>query len=484
MRFGRIAAMVKERLLKASSPLALHKLFWPDTYFYDKQIEVIESVARNSVTVVVAANKVGKDFVAAWIALTYFLWPTLYGECGQTARVICTSVRSDHLRVLWGELLKHIERCIIPLAGGLLRINKFEIRKIGLDGKLCAQSYIRLTTSKHGEGLSGHHADATLFVADEASGVADVAWDASRGWAKRSLIFGNPVPTRNFFWRLSEGGEGVNVLRITGEDSINVRAGRIVIDGLLTREEYEERRRTWTRERQMVGLDAVFPSEDEMQLFPARLLQAATSRRVEEGHEVFIGVDPGEGVSRTALAVVNRTGLIELIARHTADTSDIVGLVKNVAKRHGVTPENVWFDRGGGGKQIVDLLCKQGWGCNSVGFGEPASPVRFWAGSGRAEATSFVNRRAQMYCVLRQYVESGFAIGAQYTELLRQLSKIPLSWDAEGRYKIPPKRAKSGPSLIEMIGNSPDEADALAVAVWGMHVVLEGEGEEVAGAIM
>ncbi len=74
--------------------------------------------------------------------------------------------------------------------------------------------------------------------------------------------------------------------------------------------------------------------------------------------------------------------------------------------------------------------------------------------------------------------ETSFAIPAEYTELRKQLAPIPLEYDDEGRMKLPPKgrplRIQEGAvtkvtTLTELIGHSPDEADAVALAVQGME---------------
>jgi hypothetical protein len=86
------------------------------------------------------------------------------------------------------------------------------------------------------------------------------------------------------------------------------------------------------------------------------------------------------------------------------------------------------------------------------------------------------NRRAEMYGELRlllnpveelgapNYTPAGFALPGEYAELRRQLSPIPLIYDGEGRLERPPKNKREGAgsrtSLQEMLGCSPDEADA------------------------
>ena len=67
-----------------------------------------------------------------------------------------------------------------------------------------------------------------------------------------------------------------------------------------------------------------------------------------------------------------------------------------------------------------------------------------------------------------------FAISAEYEELRRQLAVMPKETDEEGRAMMPPKNRKPGQdetnrkTLVELLGRSPDEADALVLAVHGM----------------
>ena len=70
--------------------------FFPQYQFYDKQVEILESIRDNDETVVVAGNMMGKDFVAGFAALHFFVTRV-------PCRVVTTSVRDDHLRVLWGR---------------------------------------------------------------------------------------------------------------------------------------------------------------------------------------------------------------------------------------------------------------------------------------------------------------------------------------------------------------------------------------------
>jgi hypothetical protein len=198
-----------------------------------------------------------------------------------------------------------------------------------------------------------------------------------------------------------------------------------------------------------------------------------------------IGCDPGEGVSSTVWVVVDELGVIAVVSEKTADTSVIVGKTAAMIKEYGVEPGRVVFDRGGGGKQHADLLESKGCRVRTVGFGEAVTAEPSYQQQSvadrigqRSERYSYVNRRAQLYGQLRLLLnpahnERGFAIPAEFGELRRQLSPMPLLYDGEGRMRMLPKSKKDPEgterTLQEILGVSPDEADALVLAVDGLQ---------------
>ena len=123
----------------------------------------------------------------------------------------------------------------------------------------------------------------------------------------------------------------------------------------------------------------------------------------------------------------------------------------------------------------------------TVAFGEAVSPMPRRGTAGfqertdqREQRTAYFNRRAEMYGNLRELLDpalgQGFAIPADYTDLRGQLAPIPLTYDDEGRLKLLPKHRREpavggagAKSLTELIGHSPDEADALVLAIHGMR---------------
>lgn len=191
-------------------PMALKGLLWPSVQFYDKQVDTVYSVEECRETIVPAGNQLGKDFV------TGFICPNLFLRCmiaGLTCRIVTTSVAEHHLTVLWGEIGRFLTTSKHPLLakdGGPLVVNHMEVRrKSEMDAKN-PLNYLVGRVSAKGEGLAGHHADVTLAVADEASGVDDQAYSMFQGWAKRMLYIGNcnpPGPGCRFFYESVRGGE-------------------------------------------------------------------------------------------------------------------------------------------------------------------------------------------------------------------------------------------------------------------------------------
>jgi hypothetical protein len=197
---------------KTVDPLRLAKILWPNTYFYRQQREIIYSVWENDETVVPAGNKLGKDYVSGRIVVLFFL-------TRRPCRIITTSAKDDHLRVLWGEIGQAIADSAIGLRwpAGPLIVTHHEIKRT-YKGKICPLSYVRGMVAKADSiaGMQGHHiaspdgSPRTLFIADECSSVPDEYFSMCRTWAQRILLIGNPWPCNNYFYRAVEGDVATN----------------------------------------------------------------------------------------------------------------------------------------------------------------------------------------------------------------------------------------------------------------------------------
>lgn len=496
-------------------PIKFQELFWPDVTFYAKQKEIIQSVLDNDETFVVAGNELGKDFIGGFLALWFFM------STSEEVRVVTTSVSDDHLRVLWAEIGRFIRTSKYPMTvreGGPLIHNHRDIFKV-VNGKRCDISYLIGKVSEKGEGLAGHHAKWTLFLIDEASGVDDLAYTQCGTWGKKAFIFGNPNPCTNFFREAIRGGDIPSecgtffhrkIIKITAEDSPNVRYARaeiaagkvpsdkILVPGVKTYSTYLRHRKLWDKVRQCIGLDAEFYEGADLLLFPpvalnhAVDLDAQSPNRLQRKLRRYMGVDPAEGGDNTCWCIVDRQGLIALISMKTPDTSVITNKTLALMREHKINPEDVLFDRGGGGKQHADNMRRQGYPVRTVAFGETVKPVlkRGMTTFNKKveeeeERYIYKNRRAEMYGIAGLHLDpaekTGFGLPAELIEPKRpdggpslrgQLSPMPRLLDREGRIYLPPKHKPSKTSkevtLIEMIGCSPDEADAFVMSIYAM----------------
>ena len=303
------------------------------------------------------------------------------------------------------------------------------------------------------------------------------------------------------------------VIRIKAEDSPNVRlalaeiaaglkpSGRVLVPGVKQYWEYLSNRRDWDPFQQCVSLDADWYEGDDVLWFPPMWLnlseRAAEKLAGQKRTPKSIGIDTGEGSAETCMCAIDELGIIELKAKRTPNTAVIPGEALAFARElGGVPPENILFDRGGGGFEHACVLRKMGYNVKTVGFGEAPTPPLKRRGvvtqldkrvEEREERYAYISRRAEMHGLLRGRLdprvdEEGkptrqvFAIPRKYEELRRQLAPIPMWYDDEGRLTLPPKGTRSDKkvnpndvTIEKLLGCSPDQSDALILAVFGLE---------------
>jgi DNA modification methylase len=76
-----------------TDPLKFKELCWPDIKLYDKQVDIIYSVVENDETYVPVGNKLGKDFISAFIVIWFF--------CSRSpCRIVTTSATNTQLEAV------------------------------------------------------------------------------------------------------------------------------------------------------------------------------------------------------------------------------------------------------------------------------------------------------------------------------------------------------------------------------------------------
>lgn len=501
---------------KVIDPFEFKKLCWPEITFYDKQIEIIKSFRDNVETIVVAGNKLGKDFVAGFLSLWFF--------CSRRpARVVTTSVNGDQLEdILWGEIRRMIQESEIELP---IEYNHMKIRQKNNRGLLIPNAELVGRVCRQSEGLLGRHSTSgfkatgdsiprTAVIFDESSGIDDETYKSTLTWSKRRLAIGNPFTCNNFFKAAVKDGDiprpnGKGYIRkiihVAAEDSPNIKLARreisqglepsnkIVIPGVKAYDELEENLATWDEELISIGIKGEFYEGDQIKLYPESMLDKAhevadTLAKIPLSQRTgrrTMGIDTAEGRDSTVYTVVDRRGIIKQVEEKTPDTSVIAERTIFLGNTYGVNSSDWVFDRGGGGKQHADYLRKMGYEPDTVGFGESVSDAnKFKRGMKTEKQRTEVeenryqakNRRAQMYALLRfELLDLGFnpdsfGIPRAYKDLIDQLRLLPLLRDSEGRLFLPPKDKPSptykGDTIKKILGRSPDHSDSLVLATY------------------
>lgn len=210
------AMPAKQTIVTLDDLLILKEALWPTIMvggrerrlmFTDYQLDILDSSLRNDETYVKAGNQLGKDFIAGFLALGSFI--VCYSK-GASCRIVSTSVAEKHLDILWGEITRFAMSAKRPLLypTGPLVLKSMEIvRADEADKAAEPYNYLKGIVYENPDKMAGHHADFTLGIGDEASGLDDVLYDRFQGWAKLMLFIGNPNNCANFFKRNIKAGD-------------------------------------------------------------------------------------------------------------------------------------------------------------------------------------------------------------------------------------------------------------------------------------
>lgn len=306
-------------------------------------------------------------------------------------------------------------------------------------------------------------------------------------------------------------------IKIRAEDSPNVifaleqiRRGlkptnEAVCPGVLTWARYQEKLNTWEPRRKCEGLDAEWYEGHEYKLIPKEWLNAAeafaewliTSKSNRSILARYMGVDSGAGGDDSAWCVGDRLGVLDIVSMKTPDTNHVYGTTLEMRRKWNVSDTRIIFDLGGGGTEHVNRLRASGYPVRATGFGkqpkiEARRGMKGFEEKRNAEedAYAYLNRRSEMYYdarIIMERTEEGIYVPKNWNgsnidgfglpkilcaELRRQLECVPMDWDGEGRFKLlpkdDPKRPENPKTFRNLIGRSPDQADAFVLMLFGM----------------
>ena len=461
-------------------------------------VHVIESVRDNPVTVARSAVDVGKTHAAARVAVWFY-------RAFDDAQVWTTATPENNLKLLlWGEIGGMVAGHPDLFASDTMRVMHIERN---------SQSFItgaRISTSGSREQrmakFSGKHAPHLLFIVDEGDTVPSEIYEAIEGCMSgghaRMLVMFNPRSEVGPVYRM-EQERRANVVQLSALNHPNVVTGDDVIPGCVSREVVVRRINEWSRplmdgEAQdecfelpdfLVGCTALSLSGTEYAPLPAgprKITDPALSYMV-------LGQYPAQSenqlISRTwveAAVMRWRAYVAQYGERPPADIVPIAGLdvadmgrdsnalclryggyVPRLKTWNGVDPDAtaikaaemcksvksrcVNVDATGVGAGVAPRMTRLGVTADSIKVAE--SPTR------TVEQGEFAMLRDQLWWEAREWLRTDpGAMLPPDERLVEGLTKPQYGKNSKGKIKVTAKE-----TLVEQLGYSPDEADALCL---------------------
>lgn len=435
------------------------------TYSPD-QIRICESVSKpRSRTAVHACHGSGKTFLAGDLVLWWFA--TRKGKCittGAAARSVDTQI--------WPELRSAYRR-VRSVIGGELLERKAELRDLDDD-----THYALGFSADDIHKMRGHHHANLLVIIDEAAGVLPQIYTGIDGLVtsddNRILVQGNPGhPTGPYYERCRS--PEYNTIRMSVWEQPNVKEGREVIPGMVTRHWAETMLRQWGEGSPLAQmlLDGDFPDQGINSLITLSWVEQCQDRKPNPNDEpVVISCDVArEGTDETVIMVLEDDTVIDWEFYNGRDTVETTGRVMRqwnrfVNKRRDI---RVVIDDTGLGGGVTDQL-RRIHGVPVFAFKGAVKP--WYRGQGTQTPDKrrerFTNLRGQAWWELRLAMQ-GCAITIPDDPVLRsQLTAIQYEAPA-GMIKVEEKKEmkkRMGGAESLLRWTSPDRADCLVMANW------------------
>lgn len=425
---------------------------------WDKQEEIIVSAFRNSRTAV--AGCVSSSKTNAGAILT-FAWLHGWGP-GSRVFTLAPSYRQVDLN-LWGEIPKMFRDAPIPLGGEMMQTTQYRLDK---------DWYALGFSTQEPEHVHGIHGEHDLLLIDDAHAVEEEMYEEienmmAGGQTHMVLLYNSHRVSGTTFDCRGRDRKRWNNIKISYWDTPNGKADAVVIPGMLKPETVK----AWiekygkTSNFVKVKVDAESPTQAADSLFPMDWIQAAIDRKVPVGGKKWIGVDCAwQGDDSSVICPMEGRQVKPLEKYHGTDPMELADLSDAYLTQEGTEG---MFDTIGIGAGVFSREQQRGRNVHAFVASESASGD--WEGKPASE--HFANIRAQAAWTLRTRLDpkNQEAIALPKDEELQaQLSAITYKINTAGKIQL---QAKD--SMKKELGYSPDEFDALSMAVWG----ATGSGE-------
>ena len=286
---------------------------------YDKQEEILRAVeqAANASdgirrVSVVGCNGSGKD----WVAARVILW---WMNTRDPAKVVITGPTTRQVTdIVWRELRTAYKNSAKPLRGTVRRAVLYEIDD---------ESFAKGFASNSPFNLQGYHSPNMLVVVTEAHAVKDAYMDAVlRQNPALILMVGNPSCADGVFYDSHHSKrEQYHAIQISAHDTPNIQEGRIVIPGMITQLDIDDRKLDWGEDSDSYinSVLGEFTENPDSVVVPLSVAREAAERHIEPEGEVIVACDVARGGNDKTVVVKRQGGNAEIV--HSQRGNDLDG---------------------------------------------------------------------------------------------------------------------------------------------------------------
>ncbi len=381
-------------------------------------------------------------------------------------------------------------------------------------GKPVPEWYYEGFSTDEPGNVHGVHGKNDLVILDDAQGISPALFDElenmTAGGNNRLVIAYNKMvlqgPTYECNHREAKAWNHVSVCYA---DLVKARAAGYVLDGALDADAEERWRKKYGVASNFYRTKVLnqYPKQEKDTLIPLEWIELAYDRKVVETGPLVIGGDVGaQGDDASALAPARGRRIFAVEEWHEPDLMVTTGKFLKPMRdeeshedgKAAVSKAFAFVDGIGIGAGVVNRMSEQTQalaghrascsGCGerikveSVDGSESAVGRVMDAGVIKHAKDIYRNKRAQVWWALREALNpanSDLIALTRDDDLTAQLSCIRWRLGSDGRIEVEPKISGTGDmgnwGIKNRLGFSPNKADAVAYANWGMTRFTHGE---------
>lgn len=408
---------------------------------WERQVQVLEALAREDRVSVRSCNGAGKTLCAAWACLWFLLT--------RPGSIVVTTAPSAHQvkNLLWRRLRSAYVNAKVTLPGRLLT------DRLELGTEWYA---VGLATDEEVKFQGPHSASGVLMVGDEASGLKEWIFAAMQGAMTEAnakmLLIGNPNQAVGTFFESQRSWPAEQRFHISAFDVPRAILRQEFIDQALT---------DWGEESPLYQVRVLgnFPPQGPGSLIALADAEAAQQRECEPEPEqpIELGVDMAAGGGDECVLFA-RQGKKVIACDYWRDPNTMASAGRIAAKARELGAQTVKVDDIGIGKGTYDRLLEELSAerivVQGVNVGEAAQ-----------DGERFYNRRSEYFWGLADRFKTGdIDIPASDDLLMDQLTQLRYTFTPRGQVKLQSKEDMKKDRPATSRWQSPDRADALMLA--------------------